>query len=110
MEFDSETERKFAADLDSLERVKLFVKLPPWFTVTTPIGEYNPDWAIVKRGESEGEYPDENGKIYLVRETKSDLERDKRRRDENVKIDCGASHFAALEDVYFAVASDARMV
>ncbi len=43
IEFDSGPEETFARDLDSREDIKLFVKLPPWFTVETPIGTYNPD-------------------------------------------------------------------
>ncbi len=45
--YDSEIERKFAEELDKREDIKLFVKLPGWFRVETPIGEYNPDWAIL---------------------------------------------------------------
>ena len=47
--FDSEIERKFVKKLETLDEIKLYVKLPAFFTVPTPIGEYNPDWAIVKR-------------------------------------------------------------
>jgi type III restriction enzyme len=47
IEFDSEVEKRFAEDLDNNERVKLFVKLPGWFKIDTPIGPYNPDWALV---------------------------------------------------------------
>ncbi len=55
--YDSEIERKFAEEMDKRQDIKLFVKLPGWFKVETPIGTYNPDWAIVKHDES---------KIYLV--------------------------------------------
>lgn len=103
IEYDSEVERKFAEDLETLEHIKLFVKLPPWFKVKTPIGDYNPDWAIVKQ-------PGVEEKLYLVRETKSDLDRDKRRKEENVKIDCGEAHFAALLEIEFKVVSDATQV
>ena len=59
--YDSEIEREFARGLDEREDIKLFVKLPRWFQVDTPIGSYNPDWAILKH----------DGKaLYLVRETK----------------------------------------
>ena len=47
--------------LDQREDIKLFVKLPDWFEVDTPVGKYNPDWAIVKH---------EDETLYLVRETK----------------------------------------
>jgi type III restriction enzyme len=59
--YDSEVEREFAQKLDEREDIRLFVKLPEWFKVETPVGTYNPDWAIVK-------HDDET--LYLVRETK----------------------------------------
>jgi len=58
---DSQIESKFAKDLDSMEQVKFFLKLPNWFKIETPIGTYNPDWAIVF---------EEDKKIYFVAETK----------------------------------------
>lgn len=103
IEYDSEGEKKFAEHLDSLEYIKFFLKLPPWFTVKTPIGTYNPDWAIVKEDGAEE-------KLYLVRETKSDLDPSKRRQDENTKIKCGEAHFEVLSEVDFAVVNDAKQV
>ena len=47
VEIESEVERRFAKGLDDNNNVKFFMKLPAWFTVDTPIGPYNPDWAIV---------------------------------------------------------------
>ncbi len=91
--FDSEIERKFATGLDQREDIKLFVKLPRWFTVDTPIGKYNPDWAIVKHGDQT---------IYMVRETKGSKDFDQFRNTEAFKIKCGRKHFQAL-DVDFAV-------
>jgi type III restriction enzyme len=85
--YDSSIERKFAEALDQREDVKLFLKLPNWFTVTTPIGEYNPDWAIVKYDQS---------KVYLVRETKGNKDRSKLRPSEAEKIICGEKHFKTL--------------
>ena len=58
---DSGIESQFAKDLDSMEQVKFFLKLPSWFKIETPIGTYNPDWAIVFEDDS---------KIYFVAETK----------------------------------------
>jgi type III restriction enzyme len=84
---DSEVEREFAEGLDKREDVKLFVKLPPRFLIRTPIGNYNPDWAIVTR---------DNRVVYLVRETKGTRDLNKLRPDEAVKIHCGARHFEAL--------------
>jgi type III restriction enzyme len=60
IEYESGPEERFAKDLDSREDIKLFVKLPSWFKVETPIGTYNPDWAIVKQ-------PGAEEKLYLIR-------------------------------------------
>lgn len=87
VEYESEVEKKFAADLDNNENVRLFVKLPGWFKIDTPIGPYNPDWAFVTERDE---------KLYFVRETKSTLESEERRVKENEKIDCGRKHFEAL--------------
>lgn len=90
VECDSEVERRFAEKLDARADIKLFVKLPWWFTIETPVGPYNPDWAIVK--EVAGEAP----RLYLVRETKGTdnfAQLDKLERD---KITCGKQHFQAL--------------
>ena len=93
--FDSTVEKEVAERLDSAEKVKFFCKLPRWFVIQTPLGDYNPDWAVVT-GEDE--------KLYLVRETKSTHDEDKRRNIENQKIACGQAHFDAL-GVNFKVAT-----
>lgn len=93
--FDSEVEKEVAKKLDSHEGVKFFCKLPRWFVVPTPLGNYNPDWAVVA-GHDE--------KLYLVRETKSTHDSDKRRETENRKVECGKAHFKAL-GVNFKVAT-----
>jgi type III restriction enzyme len=59
--YESDVEREFARKLDEREDIKLFVKLPDWFKVETPVGQYNPDWAILKHYDQT---------IYLVRETR----------------------------------------
>ncbi len=87
IEFESEVEKRFAADLDANEHVKLFVKLPRWFKIDTPIGEYNPDWAFVTEREE---------RLYFVRETKSTLDSQDRRTKENQKIHCGRRHFSVI--------------
>lgn len=83
-------ERQFAEKLDSREDVKFFMKLPDKFKIETPVGPYNPDWAIIKQ--------DENGKdrIYMIRETKSTLDESKRRPTENAKIKAATEHFKQL--------------
>ena len=95
--YDSEVERKFALRLDQRDDIRLFVKLPDWFKVNTPVGTYNPDWAIVK-------HKDET--IYLVRETKGTKDFLKLRTSEADKVRCGQKHFDAL-GVPFAVATSA---
>lgn len=87
IEYDSNVEIETAKKLDSNQNVKFFCKLPRWFKISTPLGNYNPDWAIVIENTN---------KLYLVRETKSTLDRDKRRESENNKFDCGKAHFKAL--------------
>jgi type III restriction enzyme len=88
---DSEIERQFALDLDKRDDVELFFKLPGWFKIDTPVGGYNPDWAIVRTGE-------ENGKsVYLVRETKGTTNLDELFREAEVwKVVFGGEHFKAI--------------
>ena len=100
IKYDSEIERKFAEELDKREDIKLFVKLPSFFKVDTPIGTYNPDWAIVKHNDAT---------IYLVRETKSTKDFEKLRNVEADKIKCGRKHFEALE-TDFDVVSEASEI
>jgi type III restriction enzyme len=87
VEYDSEVEREFAKACDSDERIKFYCKLPQQFKVETPVGAYNPDWALVTEGEE---------KLYLVRETKSTRNRFELRDFEQDKISCGEKHFAAI--------------
>lgn len=62
---DSEVERKFAEYLDTRDDITLFMKLPSAFLIPTPVGNYNPDWAIIKQDHDGIE------RLYLIRETKS---------------------------------------
>ncbi len=87
-------ELQFAKDCDSREDVAFYIKLPRWFRIQTPIGDYNPDWALVFKGEK---------KLYFVAETKSSLDPKERRQDENDKIKCGEAHFAEFPDVKYKV-------
>ena len=98
--YDSEVEREFARRLDEREDVKLFVKLPAWFKIDTPVGTYNPDWAILKHDDQT---------LYLVRETKATRDFLSLRTSEADKIRCGKKHFEAL-GVPFAVAVTADEV
>jgi type III restriction enzyme len=89
--YQSDTERTFAEDLEKNEAIKVYAKLPAWFKVPTPLGHYNPDWAVlVDRPEGE--------RLYLVVETKSSLFTDDLRDRESGKINCGKAHFEALAD------------
>jgi type III restriction enzyme len=88
--FDSTTiERPFAEALDANEAVKVFAKLPGWFKVATPLGSYNPDWAVLVMTEA-GE------RLYFVAETKGTLLMDDLRGAEAAKIECGKRHFASI--------------
>jgi len=93
IEFDSEVERSFVEGLEKMQEVRMYIKLPSWFEVDTPVGKYNPDWAIV--WEERDEHGDIAGKplLYLVRETKGTSQLDQLRPDERRKIECGKKHF-----------------
>ncbi len=96
--YDSDVERDFALALEEMDEVKLFLKLPDWFVVDTPIGEYNPDWAIVFHVQDE--FGELREKLYLVRETKGSTDPDERRGTENMRIACARKHFAFLDVDY----------
>lgn len=87
--FDSDVERQFAELLDSREDIKLFMKLPAKFKIGTPVGPYNPDWAIIKQEDGED-------RIYMIRETKSTLDDSKLRPTERDKIRSAKRHFEAI--------------
>jgi type III restriction enzyme len=88
--FDSNPERSFAEQLELNEAVTLYVKLPGWFEVPTPLGGYNPDWAVLIT-------KDGSEKLYFVVETKSTLFTDELRDKESGKIACAKVHFEALK-------------
>lgn len=101
--YDSEVEREFAQNLNAAEEVKVFAKLPSWFKIETPLGSYNPDWAVlVNRSE------DQDERLYFVVETKGEALLDEALRPtEAAKIKCGKAHFAALgTDVTFQKVSN----
>jgi len=96
---DSDIEREFAVELDKHSDVVLFVKLPGWFKVDTPVGGYNPDWAIVRRT------PD-GSHLYLVRETKGSANLDDLFREHEVwKVTFARQHFGAIDVDYRVVAT-----
>jgi type III restriction enzyme len=98
----SETEPKFAEKLKRKKDVRLFVKLPGWFKIPTPVGQYNPDWALVMEAVEDSETL-----LYLVRETKSTTVADELRGTENQKIHCGEEHFTGALHVDFKVITNA---
>lgn len=87
--YDSATERDFADALEKDDDVVLYAKLPGWFKVPTPLGSYNPDWAVLVN-------KDGTKRLYFVVETKSSLFTDDLRNKESAKIECGKAHFKAL--------------
>jgi len=87
--YQSDTERTFAEQLEKNEAIKVYAKLPGWFKVPTPLGTYNPDWAVLV--EKDG-----TERLYFVVETKSSLFTDDLRDRESGKIKCGEAHFAEL--------------
>lgn len=96
---DSDVERAFALDLLAHDDVDFFLKLPAWFKIDTPVGGYNPDWALVFR-RPEGD-PSAPRRVVLVRETKgSASEADLWRENEVFKIRFGRAHFDALTVSY----------
>jgi len=91
VKYDSEIEKAYVEDLDSHEKIKLFLKLPSWFVISTPIGTYNPDWAFIIVQEN-----NKNPNLYLVRETKSTTDKGKLRPEEKNKVNCGKKHFKEI--------------
>ena len=90
VKWDSPNEAKFAEQLEINTAVKVYAKLPPWFQVPTPLGSYNPDWAVlIETNASE--------RLYFVAETKGTSFFDDLRNSERAKVECGKAHFAALE-------------
>ena len=87
---DSNVEYEFAKECESRDDIEFYFKLPFWFHIKTPIGKYNPDWALIKKNET---------KVYFVAETKS--EGQQLLESETQKIKCGKAHFREFEDVTF---------
>lgn len=88
--YDSELERDFALAFERSDDIKVYAKLPGWFVIDTPLGSYNPDWAVVVEVEGQN-------KLYFVVETKGNSSQYDLRMGENAKIKCGQEHFKALD-------------
>lgn len=87
--YDSDNEQKFAANIDSASEVAVYVKLPRGFYINTPVGKYNPDWAIAFHEEKVKH-------IYFVAETKGSMSSMQLRKIEEAKIHCAREHFKAI--------------
>lgn len=93
--YDSEIEESFAKRFEEDENVKVYVKLPNWFKIETPVGNYNPDWAAVINKDGEE-------KLYFVLETKGTDIEEFLRPEEQAKIQFARKHFEAINaDVVF---------
>ncbi len=88
--YESGTEAGFADQFEKSTAIKVYAKLPWWFQVPTPLGSYNPDWAVLIE-------QDNGERLYFVVETKGSLYTVDRRGIENAKIECGKAHFDALK-------------
>ncbi|WP_201601999.1 restriction endonuclease [Psychrobacter submarinus] len=98
---DSNTEHQFANDCESMESVRFYFKLPNWFKISTPLGSYNPDWAVIK------EEDEDVSQLYFVAETKNTggksatghaVDIAKLPLPQQQKIRCGRAHFKALDN------------
>lgn len=87
--YDSNKEKTLAEGLESWDDVAVYVKLPRGFFINTPVGKYNPDWAIAFQ-------EDKVKHIYFVAETKGNLESLELRKAEDLKIHCAREHFKAI--------------
>lgn len=95
---DSGVESQFAKDCETSDQIKFYFKLPNWFKIPTPIGNYNPDWAVVFEDDK---------KIYFVAETKDTggdkVDISKLKPSEQLKIKCGKAHFKEFEKMEYKV-------
>ncbi|MDD2432985.1 MAG: type III restriction endonuclease subunit R, partial [Clostridia bacterium] len=97
--YDSQKEESFARSFEKNKSIKLYAKLPSWFKIATPLGSYNPDWAILMERNGEN-------KLYFVLETKGNIMFDKMRPTEDAKFKCGVKHFQALGNEVIVDKSD----
>lgn len=93
---DSTVESRFAQDCESSDQIKFYFKLPEWFKIPTPIGSYNPDWAVVFEDDK---------RIYFVAETKDTgtptIDLNKLHLSEKQKIKCGIANFKVYEGIEY---------
>jgi Restriction endonuclease len=101
---DSSVETRFAEDCESNENIKFYFKLPFWFKIPTPIGNYNPDWAVVFQDDK---------KVYFVAETKYTGNTDRvdlslLRTEEQQKIACGKANFKEYDEISYRVVNSVK--
>ena len=94
---DSNVEYDFARECESRDDIEFYFKLPFWFKIKTPIGNYNPDWALIKKNERT---------VYFVAETKSAGQ--ELRTSEKRKIKCGHAHFKEFDNVKYRQVATVR--
>ncbi|MDB0011507.1 DEAD/DEAH box helicase family protein [Crocinitomicaceae bacterium] len=96
--YDSNIESTLANDFENSENISVYAKLPSWFKIDTPLGTYNPDWAILWKDQNEE-------KLFFVVESKGTTLLGDLRPKEQGKIDCGKKHFSALNSEMIVAAS-----
>jgi type III restriction enzyme len=101
LRYDSQVEFDFLRDALTLNKVKLIAKLPSWFKVNTPLGKYNPDWALLID-------KDGTDNIYFIAETKAANFATNGREVEKAKTECGKLHFIDALQVDYKVGSDIK--
>lgn len=110
VKYDSGVERDFIEGLENRKDVRMYVKLPGWFKVQTPIGNYNPDWAIIMDNLDEhGGVVDNKPLLYLVRETKGTTNIEELQHDsERQKVKCASVHFNKALGVDYRIIKEAN--
>ena len=87
--YDSNIESTLATEFENSSNISVYAKLPSWFIIDTPLGTYNPDWAVLWKDENEE-------KLFFVVESKGSTGLFDLRPKEMAKIDCGKKHFEAI--------------
>lgn len=89
--YDSNIESRLVQEFEDSDNIEVYAKLPSWFKIDTPLGTYNPDWAILWKDDTSSAE-----KLYFVVESKGTLDLLGLRGNEGAKIKCGKAHFAAI--------------
>ena len=87
--YDSNIESTMATKFEESSNISVYAKLPDWFKIETPLGTYNPDWAVLWKDK-------DDEKLFFVVESKGSTGLFDLRRKEQSKIDCGKKHFKAI--------------